>query len=142
MERGTQYTLSFSPSLWTYVSAGAFDVARMDSALQAVSGISQASAWSPAKFSGQVNVTFTYVGDGADAVGNMAGNIIDAFSSFGTFDYIGASAGASAPGVEKPSLPGLPSLPGASSLWAIAVIAALGLFVFSGGAAAARRVLA
>lgn len=143
---GHRYTFSFSPSTWTYISGEAFDVDGMDSALSTVANISGASAWSPAKLSGHVNVTFTYTGDGADVVAVIWQNIADAFENGfgGTFDYVGAEEGTTGAGTVTPTIP-LPDVSGlfsSSGLWAIVVIAALGVFVFSGGAAATRRVLA
>lgn len=145
LERGQKYTMSLSASTWTYLTAGAFNVQGMDSALSGISNISQASAWSPAKLSSQVNVTFVYVGDGADVVAGIFQEIADAFESGfgGTFDYVGMEQGTVGAGVETPQLPDLTNLlPSTSGLWAVAVIAALGIFLFSGGAGVVRRIAA
>lgn len=140
LNRGQQYTFSLSTSNLAYFSGGAFNVQAMDTALMGISSISKAQAWSPAKLSGAVNVSFVYVGDGGDAAGNVAQEIIDRLNgtlTFGSFDLVGMASGAVGVGVTQPPLP---SLPGTGAIWGIAVIALLAVFVMSGGAGLVRRV--
>lgn len=147
---GTVYTMSFSASILSYISGSAFDTAAMDGALATISGISQAQAWQPNHFSSQVNVTFTYTGDGSDVVANLYQTIVQALedSTSGTFDYVGTviNPGGEVPGTQPNALGSqpikVPALDLSSSLWAIALIGLLVVFVYSGGATATRAALA
>lgn len=149
MVRGQQYTFSFNQSGWNPVRLGS---AEATGALQYISSISGVTVTLVGGvlglFASQYDVNFTYTGDGADVVGNVAQDIMTALESaesLSTFDFLGANTGSvgvtpdTAP-ASKTSAPGLGAL-GSSSLWAIAAIVIVGAFVLSGGASATRRAI-
>lgn len=96
----------------------------------------------------QVDVTFIYTQAGADTVSSLSDLLMASLYQGESFyssvltnypSFVGAYGGSQ--GAVKNGL-GIPSLPSTSSLWAIAVLALLGVFVFSGGASATRAALA
>src|SRR5271157_849573 len=135
---GTQYTMSFSMSTLAYVT-NAFDNGPLLAALQGMSGVSSVSVNFPTMTKEQVDVTFIYSGDGSDVAANLAGAIIQAFDSAtsGSYDYIGTVSGATAPGFKPLDVSAL--VRSSSGLWALAVIAIVAVFLFSGGAGLVRR---
>jgi hypothetical protein len=138
LRTGQVYTLSFKPSFAAELG-GAMDLSALTAPLQYIDGISGVQVITPALFSGQVDVHFTYSGDGADASA-MVQAILNAWDnaiSFGSFTWIGATTTTTGLGTVAPDLSGL--VPSSSSLWALAVIALVAVFVFSGGAGVVRR---
>jgi CheY-like chemotaxis protein len=144
--RGQQYTMSFSASALNYITAGAFDLSALDAALQGMSGLSGTQVISSGWFSAQVNVVFTYDGDGTDMVAQIVQDILTAFTNatVGSWTYVGtlssslktgdavAGVGKQTAGEIGAAVSGvLPNL--SSGLWAVVVIALIAVFIFSGG---------
>jgi len=90
-------------------------------------------------------VTFIYRGDGSDQVSDVFQSMLDDFSASSLSDLESLSFIAAIPGpkgIGTEETPGLPKLPDTSSLWAIALIGLLAVFLLSGGASVVRRVAA
>jgi len=90
----------------------------------------------------EFDVTFTYNGDGSDTMAYAVQSILDATSGFlgNNLNFLGAYVGDT--GVEGNQPPPPNILPSSSSLWAIAVIGILVVFVLAGGPSVARRATA
>ncbi len=89
-------------------------------------------------------VTFTYMGDGQDQVSDIFQSMLDDLSSLSissveSMSFVAAVTGTQ--GVGSETTPGVPQLD-SSSLWAVAVIVLLAVFVLSGGASATRAAIA
>lgn len=156
--RGQVYTFTFSYS----GSASSSDFA--DSANQ-VQGVSQAFVQDLEAFT--VAITFAYSGDGSDTVAALANNIgntlpVDSAdivsasvpgvappqtqmqtSTAGAIYGGAASAATSVADAAKSAASGIQSLiPSGSTLWAVAAIGVLVLFVYVGGAGVVKRNIA
>lgn len=135
--RGKKYTFTFMPSFFSMLDFDSFT--SLTAKLQAVSGLSAVDvhAGENKAFSNSVDVTFTYVGDGADVVAVIAGNIMQAWSGmFGDYDFAGAGTGEV--GVPEKGGADIP-LPGTGTLALIVVGLVLVVFLASGGAGLIRR---
>lgn len=137
---GGQYTMTFEPSgLLSYLEHP--DVGALNNSVQSISYIaSPVVTLRPVTGVGGTDyydLSFTYVGDGSDAFGNIAGDVLAAFdgSTSVSWDFIGF-------GTPQPNQSLNLPLPSSSSLWAIALVALLAVFVLSGGASATRAALA
>lgn len=95
------------------------------------------------------DVTFTYTGDGTDSGADVFNEFADALDGLITnWNLISMSTGAAGlaatSGISGQASAAVAAvqnaLPGSSSLWAIAVIAVLAIFVLSGGVGVARSV--
>lgn len=143
--RGAQYTVSFKQTGWNPFRVG---VDTVTSELQGVANMSKIAVKLVGGVFGlgadQFDVTFTYVGDGGDALGNVVQPMLDAVNTtFYSFDYIGAVGGASGVPTDAPGSPASPlHLPDNTTLTIIVVILLLVTFLASGGAAATRRAVA
>jgi len=150
LQPGAVYTFSFSPSAGSILdSAFSSDLSGLIGPLQYLSNMANVSVKQASGFSFGLTVTFTYTGDGSDVVASAVQWILDAWTSsqlFGNYDYIGATGGSApiATGGSDLLTSGISSLvPGSSSsLWALAVIVLLIVFVFSGGAGVTRTLAA
>lgn len=160
LAQGGLYTFTLTPAgIVSSVYRPSLD--DVTAAIQGVPGVdSLAVTVQPANFFSispdQFNLSFVYHGDGADTVASMAGQLIDALSGLATsFSFVGAYGGpAGAPadtsGISenlqaaadtvKQSVSSV--LPGTGSLWAIAVIGLIVVFLLSGGAQIVRRAAA
>lgn len=160
MVHGRQYTFSFLSGVGIAAQIGGViaDAPTLTAALQAdmggyISSISVKAASDLAQqflSDTQLDVTFVYTQAGADTVASisemMLGSIYLSESSYAQAltnapTFIGAYTGSFGTDSTPFGLPDL-SVPSASSLWAIAILALLGVFVFSGGATATRAALA
>jgi hypothetical protein len=152
LQQGSQYTFSLTPSglISNFYRPSSDDVL---TALQGVPGLDAlAVVVQPASFfslgADQFNVTFVYSGDGSDTVASMAGQLIDALSGLSTsFSFVSAYGGpAGAPADTSGLTQAANSLsnvvPSTGSLWAIALIGLIVIFLLSGGAQIVRRAAA
>jgi hypothetical protein len=154
MVRGSQYTFSFTPSgmVAAVYRPSVGDITGAINMDPLISGMSvsdiPASFWSLAN--DQIDITFTYAGDGTDQVSDMANALMDDLSNLSTnFSFLGAYGGRAG---TAPDVTGIDTtlaatkkaaalLPSTTGLVAIAVIVLLGVFVLSGGAGATRGAL-
>lgn len=143
--RGRQYTVSFKQTGLNPFRAG---VDTVTSELQGVANLSQVSVKLVGGVWGlgadQFDISFVYVGDGGDALGNAVQPMLDAVNTtFYSFDYIGTVSGSSGVPTDSPGSPASPvHLPDNTTLTIIVVILLLVTFLASGGAAATRRAVA
>lgn len=153
LQPGVQYTFSFKPSgaLSVVYRPSLSDVTAVIDGVGGVDAL--AVVVQPASFfsigSDQFNVTFTYNGDGSDTVESMTSDMLDALSSLSTaFQFIAAYQGGSGTPADTSGVSedihaaAAAVIPSTGSLWAIALIAIVVLFFFSGGASVVRRALA
>lgn len=136
LKRGQLYTITFKSSGWYKPLLDT-----ITSELQYIPGIGNATATysggllGTGFFSDQLDVTFLYTGDGSDVIANIVQNMLDQISgTFAQFDYVGAYTGATGTPteVDKVTDP-IKSLTNPTSLWAIAIILIVVVFVASGG---------
>lgn len=146
LNRGQVYTMSLlEGGIFGDVVGQGIDSAT--SALQTVSGVSGLKVSQSFLSIYTFDITFTYTGDGADTVAAMYQNFADALGHWGyTWDYVttvtgtqSGSAGGDATQTIKDAITSV--TPSTGSLWAIAVIGLLAVFLLSGGAAATRRLV-
>jgi hypothetical protein len=143
---GRQYTLSMSVS-----GLGILENQSVDSITQQLEQSGQVDLATAIQTNSSLlhpltyDVTFTYSGDGTDAAMDVFQEFTNALNGpISTWNFISVASGAAAgTGTAGELPPGAASLlPGASSLWAIALIAIVAVFFFSGGSSLLRRVMA
>jgi hypothetical protein len=145
---GHQYTLSFSQSGWNPIRAGVADVTSALQYLPTTKNLTVALKGGVlGLFANQYDVTFVYTGDGSDVLANLVEPMtqaLDQLETLATFDFLGAAEGGAgvAPNTTPSDSPKPSWVPSTSTLWAIAIIAILVVFVMSGGASVLRRVAA
>lgn len=134
---GTQYTISIagSTAAITETSDAVLSALATNPLFSQVS-VARSILDSPLNW----DITFVYAGDGSDVVANAFGAIQTALEgTFTSWDFISCTQGASGSVTStQTSTVGLPSLssllPSSSGLWAIVILVAIGVFLFSGGA--------
>lgn len=149
LQPGAQYTFSFQQSGFNPIRAGVADVT---AALQYVAGVSNPSVRLVGGvlglFANQYDLTFTYQGDNSTVAADLIQPMLvalDDLETLASFDFLGASGGASgvAPNTTLASSPlSSLALPSTSGMWALAVVVLLLVFLMSGGASVVRRVTA
>lgn len=139
LQPGQQYTFTFNTGVYR---------PSQDTILSALQGIPFMSGTIVARgdlLSNQIDITFVYTGDGADAVGNVAGYINSVVANwYTTFDYVSAQTGSQGvtPAPQDTSLGGLPKSLGLSTpTLALVVVGLLAVvFLASGGPGIVRSV--